>query len=40
MAAEYGLIEAGFMTRRYGGDLSKEGEMFTEKSGLERYSLQ
>ncbi|KAK4119251.1 NAD(P)-binding protein [Parathielavia appendiculata] len=38
--ATYGLIEAGFVTGRYGGDLSKEGEIMTEKLGLKRHSLQ
>jgi hypothetical protein len=42
VAAEYGLSEAGFLTGRSGGDLSRNGRsmMFTEKSGLERHSLQ
>lgn len=38
--ATYGLIEAGFVTGRYGGDLAKEGELFTEKLRLQRHSLQ
>ncbi|KAK4096812.1 NAD(P)-binding protein [Parathielavia hyrcaniae] len=38
--AAFGLIEAGFVTGRYGGDLSKEGEIMTEKLGLKRHSLQ
>jgi hypothetical protein len=38
--AVYGLVEAGFVTGRYGGELSKEGEIFTEKLGLQRHSLQ
>ncbi|KAH6855605.1 hypothetical protein B0I37DRAFT_58787 [Chaetomium sp. MPI-CAGE-AT-0009] len=38
--ATYGLIEAGFVTGRYGGDLAKEGEIFTEKLRLQRHSLQ
>lgn len=38
--AVYGLIEAGFITGRYGGDLSKEGEIFTEKLGLKRHTLE
>ncbi|KAH6613659.1 hypothetical protein B0J18DRAFT_469998 [Chaetomium sp. MPI-SDFR-AT-0129] len=38
--ATIGLVEAGFITGRFGGDLSKEGEILTEKLGLERHSLQ
>jgi hypothetical protein len=37
--ATYGLIEAGFVTGRYGGDLAEEGEIFTEKLRLQRHSL-
>ncbi|KAK4149642.1 hypothetical protein C8A00DRAFT_46769 [Chaetomidium leptoderma] len=40
VSATYGLIEAGFVTGRYGGDLGKEGEIFTEKLALKRHSLQ
>jgi hypothetical protein len=40
VSAAYGLVEAGFVTGRYGGDLSKEGEISTEKLGLKRHSLQ
>ncbi|KAL2128222.1 hypothetical protein VTI74DRAFT_9478 [Chaetomium olivicolor] len=38
--AAYGLIEAGFVTGRYGSDLEKEGELFTDKLGLKRHSLE
>jgi uncharacterized protein YbjT (DUF2867 family) len=36
----FGLIEAGFVTGRYGGDLEGEGEILTDKLGLERHSLE
>ncbi|KAK3305220.1 uncharacterized protein B0T15DRAFT_484907 [Chaetomium strumarium] len=36
----FGLIEAGFATGRYGGDLEHEGEILTDKLGLQRHSLE
>ncbi|KAK4234538.1 hypothetical protein C8A03DRAFT_37681 [Achaetomium macrosporum] len=38
-AGTFGLIEAGFLTGRYGGHLEHEGEILTDKLGLERHSL-
>ena len=38
--AVYGLIEAGFVTGKYGGDLEKEGEMLTDRLGLVKHSLE
>ncbi|KAK4113031.1 NAD(P)-binding protein [Canariomyces notabilis] len=40
VAAAYGLIEAGFVTGRYGGDLEKEGELFNDRLGLKGHTLQ
>ncbi|KAK4447380.1 hypothetical protein QBC34DRAFT_496242 [Podospora aff. communis PSN243] len=39
-AAVYGLIEAGFVTGRYGADLEKEGELFNEVLGLKPHTLE
>ncbi|KAJ4306801.1 hypothetical protein N0V88_000168 [Collariella sp. IMI 366227] len=38
--AAMGLIEAGFITGRYGGNLEKEGELFNDRLGLENHTLE
>ncbi|KAJ9131632.1 isoflavone reductase like protein irl [Pleurostoma richardsiae] len=38
--ATYALIETGFVTGRYGGHLEKEGEIWNERLGLPRRSVE
>jgi len=40
VAAVYGLLEAGFVTGRYGADLEKEGKLFNKRLGLKGHTLQ